>query len=75
MIFGDVDCLRCCYMRTFLNHFDVFRLFKLEFVRLLEGAFVLFCSIEFAREVDAVSFVREAEELCGALNYHLEEET
>ena len=54
-------------MRTFLNHFDVFRSFKLEFVRLLEGAFVLFCSIEFAREVDAVSFVREAKELCGAL--------
>ena len=46
---------------------DVLRSFKLEFARLLEGASVLVCSIEFAREVDAVSFVREAEELCGAL--------
>ena len=46
---------------------DVLRSFRFEFVRLLEGASVLFCSIEFAREVDAVSFVIEAEEFCGTL--------
>ena len=55
------------FKRCRLLFIDVFRSFKLEFVILLEDAFVLVYSIEIAREADAVSIVREDEELCGAL--------
>ena len=68
MIFGRCRLFKLLLYENFFESFvDVFISFKLKFVRLLEGASVLLCSIEFVREVDAVSFVREAKELCGAL--------